>query len=100
MEDSMNYLKVARLNQISVDLEGHPIPASERAFNEPEAHITINDDDVGRLSVSLIKNHNNVLLLRPKSKEHSHLVFCVNLKSISAAGTKSLLPKPPIVEVL
>lgn len=88
----MNYLKVARFNQISVDLDGNTLPLCEEAFKKPEATITINDDEVGLIKVSLIKNHNDVLLLRAKPKDHAHLVFCVNLRSLTRANNVGMTP--------
>lgn len=83
----MNYLKVAHLNQISVDLDGRSIPVSDLALKDPKANISITDDVAGNLKVSLIKNHNGVLLLRAERRDQAHLVFCINLKLISGAAT-------------
>lgn len=94
----MNYLKVARLNQISIDLDGQSIPVSDFALKEPKANITISDDVAGRLKVSLIKKHNGVLLLRAERRDQAHLVFCINLRLIAGATANCTHTNESIVE--
>lgn len=94
----MNYLKVARLNQISIDLDGQSIPVSDLAFKEPKANITISDDVAGRLKVSLIKEHNGVLLLRAERRDQAHLVFCINRGLIAGATANCTHANESIME--
>lgn len=86
-EISMNYLKVAQLSELQVDLDGRAFPMNTSNMVQPNADIHIVDSREGRLRLSLIKNHNGVLLFRVLNRPFQHIVYCVNIRVNLAKNT-------------
>lgn len=86
-EISMNFLKVAQLSELQVDLDGRAFPMTISNMVQPNANIHIEDRRGGRLRLSLIKNHNEVLLFRVLNSPFQHIVYCVNIRVNRAKNT-------------
>lgn len=76
----MNFLKVANLSQLSLELNGRVVPVTELQLNDSDTEIYIRDKRAGRLKLSLIKNHNGVLLLRVIDEPYTHIVYCLRMR--------------------
>lgn len=90
----MNYLKVAQLSELQVNLDGRAYPMTTSSMVEPNADIHIVDSREGRLRLSLIKNHNGVLLFRVLNSPFQHIVYCVNIRVNPAKNTPNRIAHP------